>query len=159
LVQKAGDSFHLERTGGLYRTQGLTAIGFLISALALAGIPPLSGFWAKLLVIRASLESFQYGMALLATLVGLLTLFSMVKIWAEVFWKPAPVAAAVALDGSPPPTPARLSGWMLAPVLGLAAIIVLLGLFMEPLIRFAETAAVQLLEPSRYVQAVMGAAP
>jgi len=48
---------------------------------------------------------------------------------------------------------------MLGPVLVLAGMIVLLGLFMDPVIRFADTAALQLLEPSRYVKAVLGGLP
>jgi multicomponent Na+:H+ antiporter subunit D len=159
LVRQAGGSYHLERTGGLYKTHGLAAIGFLISALALAGIPPLSGFWAKLLVIRASLESYQYTLAFVATLVGLLTLFSMVKIWSEVFWKPAPLSPPLTASGGLAETGAKVSAWMLGPVLTLAGMIVLLGLFMDPVIRFADAAALQLLEPSRYVKAVLGGLP
>jgi multicomponent Na+:H+ antiporter subunit D len=154
LVRQAGGSFHLDKVGGLYKTHGLVAVGFLISALALAGIPPLSGFWAKLLVIRASLESWHYGLAILAAVVGLLTLFSMIKIWAEVFWKPAPAG-----NGRPAHAGGPVSAWMLAPVLTLAGMVLLLGLCMDPVIRFAEVAAGQLLEPRHYVGAVLGGAP
>ncbi len=154
LVRQVGGSFHLEKVGGLYATHGRIAVGFLIPALALAGIPPLPGFWAKLMVIRGALESLHYGMALLAVAVGLLTLFSMVKIWTEVFWKPAPAPVADIIKKTP------ASPWMLAPVLVLAAAIILLGLGMEPVIRFAETAAGQLLDPGAYVAAVrQGARP
>jgi multicomponent Na+:H+ antiporter subunit D len=156
LVRRVGGSYHLERVGGLYRTHGLISIGFLISAFALAGMPPLTGFWAKLLVIRASLDSFQYAMAILAAVVGLLTLFSMVKIWTEVFWKPSPAPVLVAVPHNPG---ASGSLWMLAPVLVLAGLILVLGLFMEPLIRFAELAAWQLLEPADYIRAVLGGKP
>ena len=154
LVRQAGGSFHLDKVGGLYKTHGLVAVGFLISALALAGVPPLSGFWAKLLVIRASLESWHYGLAILAAVVGLLTLFSMIKIWAEVFWKPAPAS-----NGRPAHAGRPVSAWMLAPVLTLAGMVLLLGLCMDPVIRFAEVAAGQLLEPRHYVGAVLGGAP
>jgi multicomponent Na+:H+ antiporter subunit D len=146
----------VRRVGGLYHTHGLISIGFLISAFALAGMPPLTGFWAKLLVIRASLDSFQYAMAILAAVVGLLTLFSMVKIWTEVFWKPLPAPVRVAVPHNPG---ASGSIWMLAPVLVLAGLILVLGVFMEPLIRFAELAAWQLLEPADYVRAVLGGKP
>jgi multicomponent Na+:H+ antiporter subunit D len=156
LVRQATGSFHLERAGGLYKNYGWVSIGFLVSALALAGMPPLSGFWAKLLVIRATLESHHYAMAILAAVVGLLTLFSMIKIWAEVFWKPAPAPkepGGKALVGG------QVSVWMLAPVLVLAGITLVLGLCMEPVIRFAEIAAGQLLDPRAYVTAVLGGVP
>jgi len=156
LVRHAAGSVHLEKVGGLYKTHRMIAAGFLVSALALAGIPPLSGFWAKLLVIRASLESFQFAMAVLAAGVGLLTLFSMVKIWAEVFWKPSPVPE----DSEPVAgSETAASAWLLSPVLVLAAVTILLGIFMDPVFRFAETAAMQLLEPRHYVAAVLGSMP
>jgi len=150
LVHRAGGSFNLKQVGGLYRSHGLLAAGFIIPAFALAGFPPLSGFWAKLLIIKAGLESQQYTLAGLAALVGLLTIFSMIKIWTEAFWKPAPN------PGPSPSPPAPLSPWMLAPVLTLALVTVLLGLFMEPLIQYALAAADQLLDPQAYITAVLG---
>ena len=45
---------------------------------------------------------------------------------------------------------------MLAPVLTLALVTVLLGLFMEPLIQYALAAADQLLDPQAYITAVLG---
>lgn len=148
LVRQAGGSFSLKRVGGLYKTHGLLAIGFFIPAFSLAGFPPLSGFWAKLLIIQASIESGHYLLAVLAAGVGLLTVFSMVKIWSEVFWKPAPVEAQAPSE--------FLSAWMLAPVLVLALITVVLGLFMGPIIELAMAAAERLLDPQAYIAAVLG---
>lgn len=150
LVNRAGGSFNLKYLGGLYRSHGLLALGFIIPAFALAGFPPLSGFWAKLLIIMASLESRQHIIALLAALVGLMTIFSMIKIWAEAFWKPAPDLS------QQPAAAAPLSRWMLTPVLVLALVTVLLGIFMEPLIQYAWVAAEQLLAPQAYISAVLG---
>ena len=48
---------------------------------------------------------------------------------------------------------------MLSPVLALAAMTILLGIFMDPVFRFAEAAAWQLLEPRHYVAAVLGGMP
>ncbi len=153
LVRQAGGSFNLKTIGGLYKTNGLLAAGFIIPAFALAGFPPLSGFWAKLLIIKASLESRQYSLAVLAAAVGLLTVFSMIKIWSEAFWKPAPAEG----QGSSATCP--LSPWMLAPVLSLALVTILLGLCMEPVIRFSVSAAGQLMDPQVYIEAVLGGRP
>jgi multicomponent Na+:H+ antiporter subunit D len=149
LVRQACGSFRLDRAGGLYQSHGLLAIGFFIPAFSLAGLPPLSGFWAKLMIIQACIESEQYLMAVLAALVGLLTVFSMVKIWTEAFWKPAPAG------GATPPAKRPLSGWMLTPVLVLATFTVALGLFMGPVIDLASGAAERLLDPQAYIRAVL----
>lgn len=153
LVRQAGGTFNLKTIGGLYKSNGLLAIGFIIPAFALAGFPPLSGFWAKLLIIKASLESRQYTLALLSAAVGLLTVFSMIKIWSEAFWKPRPAEVQNSSANRP------LSPWVLAPVLCLAFLTVLLGICMEPVIRFSMSAAGQLMDPQVYIEAVLGGRP
>lgn len=149
LIHRAAGSFDLTRIGSLYQTHGLLSLGFFIPAFALAGFPPLSGFWAKLLIIFACLESRHYGAAALAAFVGLLTLFSMVKIWMEAFWKPSPQTKDTA-DVRP------LSPWMMGPLLGLCLMILLMGLFMEPVWQLSLKAGEQLINPSAYLAAVKG---
>ncbi len=147
---RVGGSFDLARLGGLYRSRPVLGLLFLIPALSLAGFPPLSGFWAKLLLIKASLDVQAYVIAAVLLLTGLLTVYSMTKIWSEAFWKPAPVAPVQA------PRPS-LSRAMIVPIVGLATITILIGLIPAPLLELAEASAGQLLDPSAYVTAVLGA--
>lgn len=58
---------------------------FLIAALSLAGIPPLSGFWAKLFVIEATVATHHFLAVTIAAIVSLFTLYSMIKIWRFMF--------------------------------------------------------------------------
>ena len=90
VVRQLRGSLELSGLGDIYRTNKWGAVLFFIPAFSLAGFPPLSGFWAKMMLIRASLDIHQYLVAGLAAAVGLLTVYSMTKIWGEVFWKPAP---------------------------------------------------------------------
>lgn len=48
---------HLDKLKGLGRRMPVTALGLLISLLALAGVPPLSGFWSKLVLFGAALDA------------------------------------------------------------------------------------------------------
>ena len=48
---------HLDKIKGLGRRMPITALGLTISLLALAGVPPLNGFWSKLMLFGAALES------------------------------------------------------------------------------------------------------
>ncbi len=48
---------HLDKLRGLGRRMPITALGLLISLLALAGVPPLSGFWSKLVLFGAALDA------------------------------------------------------------------------------------------------------
>ena len=50
LVNHIKGTFALKKLGGLYKSQPFLAFLFIIPAFSLAGIPPLSGFWAKFLL-------------------------------------------------------------------------------------------------------------
>jgi multicomponent Na+:H+ antiporter subunit D len=152
VVRRVGGSFELSRLGSIYRTHGFLALLFFIPAFSLAGFPPLSGFWAKMILIRASIEIDHYLVAAVAAVVGLFTVYSMTKIWGEVFWKPAPEGEHRATGGFQKP-----SVWMLAPIIALALITIVIGLGVEPLFRIASTAAEELRNPNMYLIAVLGA--
>lgn len=144
-------TYDLSGLGGAYRSHPGLAVLFLVPALSLAGVPPLAGFAAKLALVQAGLASGQYAVVAAALGVGLLTLFSMIKIWTEAFWKPAP-------GGAPAPAP-RLTAALVGPIIALAALVLLLGVLAEPGMALAVLAAGQLLDPAGYVHAVLGGGP
>ncbi|MGD9828444.1 MAG: proton-conducting transporter membrane subunit [Hyphomicrobiaceae bacterium] len=153
-IRSEGGSFHLSRLGGLWIMAPMLAILFLVPALSLAGVPPFSGFWAKLVVIRSSLEGGAVIVAFAALSVGLLTLYSMVKIWNEAFWKVAPADAA-----TPAPLTRQERIATYVPITVLAAITLSIGLWAEPFARLSMTAAESLLDRTGYISAVLGAVP
>ncbi|WP_458526721.1 Na+/H+ antiporter subunit D [Onishia taeanensis] len=153
IVHRVSGSYQLAALGGFYRSHPWLAVLFLIPALSLAGMPPLSGFFAKFIVIRAGIEAEAYGVTFIALLVGLLTLYSMIKIWAEVFWKASPEDEGEATHRAV----GHREMWLMAtPVVGLALCTLFIGLNAEPLYDLAEASAGQLLAPERYIQAVLG---
>src|SRR5690606_7484723 len=77
ISQRLTGSSDLYRIGGLYRSAPLLAVLFLVPAFSLAGFPPLSGFWAKFVLVKAALEPGMWLVAFIALLTGLLTIFSM----------------------------------------------------------------------------------
>ena len=50
-------SSHLDKIKGLGRKMPITALGLTISLLALAGIPPLNGFWSKLMLFGSAIDA------------------------------------------------------------------------------------------------------
>jgi multicomponent Na+:H+ antiporter subunit D len=145
-VERVSGNADVRRMGGLYRARPFFAFLFLVPALSLAGLPPLSGFFAKLSLIRAGIEASHALLVFVALAVGLLTLFSMMKIWGEAFWKPAPEGSEPALQGGLP--------WL--PIGGLAALTLFIGIVPTPLFDLAMEASRQLLDPADYVFAVLG---
>ncbi|MEX0866846.1 MAG: Na+/H+ antiporter subunit D [Pirellulales bacterium] len=161
LIHRVGGSYQLNRLGGLYTSFPGLGLLFLVVAMSLAGIPPLSGFWAKLALVIASVETHHWWLLASALGVSLLTLFSMVKIWAEAFWKPMPQMTPAdnefpeAYDDEPDIPPTRVS-WlaMTLPCVVLAAAMIAVGVFAGPVFEFAERAAEELLNPQVYIEAV-----
>lgn len=157
VVYRFAGSYDLKKLGGFSESHPWLAILFIIPALSLAGIPPLSGFFAKLALIQAGLELEQYGIVAAALAVSILTLFSMTKIWAEVFWKaPSEDAPSEAPHSAPAPLAAAL---LFGPIALMAAVIVIIGVGAESVFTLATRAAEQLTDPTEYVQAVLGERP
>jgi multicomponent Na+:H+ antiporter subunit D len=151
-IEKAGGSYDLKNVGGLMKSHPWLAILFLVPALSLAGLPPLSGFWAKLLVIDASLEDEAVWLAAVALVVGLLTMLSMSKIWMEAFWKAPPVPA-------PAGPKRRVPVAMTLAIAFLGAITVAIGLVAEPLVQYAAVSGAELADPDAYIDRILTEPP
>jgi multicomponent Na+:H+ antiporter subunit D len=147
IVKRLGGTLELRDLGGLYRSRPGLALLFLVPAFSLAGIPPLSGFWGKLVLVKAGFESAHYVVTAVALAVSLLTLYSMTKLWNEAFWKEPPAGA---------PATAPVPWTLLGPVAALAAITVAVGLGAGPVFDLASRAGAQLADPGQYVRAVLG---
>lgn len=155
IVEYRLGSGRLEKLGGLFRAAPLLSVLFFISAMSLAGIPPLSGFFAKLTLIRAGLDAGSYTIVTVAIGVSLLTLFSMTKIWSEAFWKTAPALAPIETSATHHFTRHERCCTYL-PTIMLAAITVGIGLLAAPVMDISLDAADQLLNPDLYINAVLG---
>ncbi|WP_369062352.1 proton-conducting transporter membrane subunit [Caulobacter sp. 73W] len=104
LIRRACGSWDLTRTGGMMRKEPLFALLFAVPVLSLAGIPPFSGFWAKVIVIRESLDAGMAWLGFTAILAGLLTIVSMSIFWSDACWRqsrtplrPVPKSGLVAM--------------------------------------------------------------
>jgi multicomponent Na+:H+ antiporter subunit D len=130
------------------------AVLFLLPALSLAGIPPFSGFVAKLSLVQAGLAIEEWTIVGVSLAVSLLTLFSMTKIWNGVFWgspeEPSPVAAAEGPDRLP--ASMAMVGATTVLVVASLGVSVVAG----PLFDVSERAATVLLERAPYIDAVVG---
>ena len=159
LVERRGGTSSLSRMGGLQHVAPVLALLYLVPALSLAGIPPLSGFVAKLGLIQAGTADGR-PLALVAVaaalITSLLTLFAMVRVWSHVFW--GEVTEVVAdvdtqddLDVGTVRTPRLMTATAAIAVAGGLALTVVAG----PLYGLTSRAADDLMAPNRYVEAVL----
>ena len=84
-------SNEMKDMGGLRKFMPLTHIAFLIACLAIAGIPPFSGFFSKEEILSAAWQSDKgiYGVALVTS--GI-TAFYMFRLYFSVFWHKDPAS-------------------------------------------------------------------
>ncbi len=153
LIENEQNSGLLERSGGLAARTPLVAALFAIPALSLAGIPPFSGFVAKLAVVSAGIEqgsAVVVAAAVAAALVaGFLTVLSMNKIWMGVFWgdrheeaKPIAIAAG--------------NRWLMRGSTAVAVVAtMIIAASAGSLFDLSERAANDLLDPAVYIAEVL----
>jgi multicomponent Na+:H+ antiporter subunit D len=154
IVKEANGYFLLKKLGSVYDRFPWVSILFVISAFSLAGIPPLSGFWGKFMLAKAGLEMEQFSIVAMSLLVGLLTLFSMSKIWRSVFWKPVPEVLKNEIKYNEKSL--FKSKYLMLLSAGLLTLFTLfLSLYPEVLISYSLKAAEQLLNPKGYIDAVL----
>jgi multicomponent Na+:H+ antiporter subunit D len=152
LVEHTAGTAQLRRIGGLLRRAPVLAVLFLLSALSLAGVPPLSGFVGKLALVEAGLSAHAAAIVGVSLLVSLLTLYVMVRIWSGAFWDSGRERPEPVVEGG------RLGGpvWMVVPTAALVACGVAAALAAGPLYGLSTRTAHDLMEPARYVHAVLG---
>ncbi|RSK49779.1 Na+/H+ antiporter subunit D [Bacillus canaveralius] len=119
---------------------------FFLAALALAGIPPLSGFAGKLLIVQGGFEGGQFWGAGIVLMSSLLVLFSVMKIFIHGFWGSADTFKG---DDKVP-----VRALMIAPIV-LVALSVLYGIGTEFVMPYIIEAAETLSDPSIYIEAVL----
>lgn len=132
-------------------------VPFFAGAVSLAGLPPLSGFVAKLALLRGTIDDpampWFWGALLIY---GLMSLVALARAGSLIFWKGDE-------EGLPPPQPSpagaggSLVAW--APLLALSSAALLLSVFAAPVQRYAAATTEQLRQPATYANAVLGRLP
>jgi multicomponent Na+:H+ antiporter subunit D len=133
--------------GGIYSQQPLFAALAMVPIFSLAGVPPLSGFLGKLAILEGTFAAGAYWVGGLVLGVGLLTLLSMGRAWADGFWMPS---ATNAKDMAAPGTPLLLA------IAGLGAVTLAITVLAGPLFEVTSRAAQQLLHREEYIRTVLG---
>jgi len=130
-------------------------VGFALLALVLIGLPPLSGFLAKLAILTAvlgpgagdlgALGARRTVLAILLLVSGLVALVALSRMGIRTFWAPVE------------PFSPRVTVVEAAPILILLAMLVALALMAGPVMNLLLAAAEDLHHPARYLSAVLGA--
>lgn len=143
IVYVAGTS-DLRKMGGLIHYYPALGWVLFISAFVLAGIPPLSGFIGKLLLLKGSVENDKIVIMIIALASSLLILYSIMKIFIQGFWgEKKEHFEAKSIRG------------MLTPITFLLFFSVFLGVGAEFIYPYVNEIAIYLLDPEIYIDAVL----
>jgi multicomponent Na+:H+ antiporter subunit D len=149
IVEGETGTSDIDKVSGLVRVSGGLGLLFLIPALSLSGLPPFSGFVAKLGIVRAGLADQQGFFVAVSLAASVLTLVSMTKIWVGGFWG----------DPEPPSLSAGILGRHRLMTVATAAVVagtLFVAVAAGPLYDFSIKAAETLSDPTAYVKAVTG---
>lgn len=135
----------MSEISGLIRHYPVLGWFFFIAILAVAGIPPLSGFVGKLLITKGALASQYYLVAAIGLLTSLLVLYSLLKIFLNCFWGESTFSEQ----------PEGKSWNVLVPCGLLVLLIFFLGLGGEWIYGYIELAVEALIDPNLYIEAVL----
>ncbi|MEC7399816.1 MAG: proton-conducting transporter membrane subunit, partial [Pseudomonadota bacterium] len=136
--------------GPVFAHRQMVALLFMIAAIGVTGLPPLSGFIGKLLILDAVADLPSWGWSwtviLLTTLVGVI---GFARAGSSIFWKEAPKDEGKRASE----VPARAD--MIAPAL-ILTLLVALSVAAGPATAYADAAAAQLLDRAATARAVLG---
>ena len=178
LVERLAGTTSLDRLGGLAVASPVLATLFFVSAMNLSGIPPLSGFLAKIGLLHAGIAlgtPLAWLLVVGGIVTSLLTLYALTKVWSQAFWRtladaPRSTGTAAArpdgaLDVAPDTDPAGAVLVDTAPrplprtMLGATAAMTLVGLLITvvagPLFAYTQRAAADLMSRDPYVTSVL----
>jgi multicomponent Na+:H+ antiporter subunit D len=137
----------LRKMGGLMKTHPALGWFYLIAAFGLAGIPPLSGFIGKLLIVRGGFEAGNLWGSLWILLSSLVVLLSVIRIFIYAFWGKE--------KGPLQPMDKGYYRMMFIPTIILVVLTVFYGVGSEWITPFMQDAGNILNNPSVYTDAVL----
>ncbi|QJC52187.1 Na+/H+ antiporter subunit D [Paenibacillus albicereus] len=148
MIVAAAGTGRLDEMGGLIGRIPLVGWMFLVASLAAAGIPPLSGFGGKLLLVQGGLQAGSHLLAGISLATSLVVLYTLVRLFMRVFWGEAPAAAPAETAGT------RIRAAHAASAAVLCLLVVLMGLGSEWMVQASAEAARTLATPTDYIDAV-----
>src|SRR5690606_28252649 len=93
VAERVGGSDRIGDVRGLARTHPWLSGAFFVSVVALAGLPPFSGFWAKLFLVVGGFAAGAWAGTAILLIVSLVTLGLIMRLWSGIFWgEPTAVA-------------------------------------------------------------------
>ncbi|MNB76948.1 Na(+)/H(+) antiporter subunit D [compost metagenome] len=145
IIISAAGTDRLSSMGGMIRKYPFIGWMFFILALALTGIPPLSGFAGKILIIRGALDEGMLTLSLIGLGSSFLVLYSLMKVFRLAFWGIEP-------EKELPKVSLKAASVVAA---GLLLLVIAMGIGAESVYTYVSQAGEVLASPAHYIKAIM----
>jgi multicomponent Na+:H+ antiporter subunit D len=154
VIYKIRGTIKFFESGGLYADYPKISLLAAVVLFSLVGVPPLSGFWAKIFLIGEGFSTQSYVLVAAIILASFFTLFIIARMWATVFWKPQP--PEYRFENTFAPLSKAKKTLLISPVILLAMVSLYIGFGAENIVKVSRHIAGELLNTAPYVKAVLG---
>ncbi len=155
VIYKIKANHNIRKLGDFYADHPKLSLLFAIPLFSLVGIPPLSGFWPKLSLISEGWITQNYTMIAAILFSSFITLFVIVKLWGEVFWKTGEKLPEVRNFPYFNQLSKIRKTQMVAPIVMLSIVSLYLGFGAGNIQSLAEKIAFELLDNQEYINTVL----
>jgi multicomponent Na+:H+ antiporter subunit D len=155
-IERHAGTDDLRRMGGLYRRAPVVSVITLVLVLALAGMPPLAGFFGKALILREGIAAGRWVLVFLTISTAVLTLMAALRVWCFGFWMSPRGKSLVAPEGATIGSSPRV-GWIVCGAALVLTASIGIGLGAPRTVPMALRGALNLAEPQRLIDATLGA--
>jgi multicomponent Na+:H+ antiporter subunit D len=150
MMHRRSGTADLAKSGGLYEASPALAGVALVLVFTVAGLPPFSGLWPKIMLVKGGLDAGAFWLVGALLLSAFITTMALGRMFLLAFWRPAATPIPNILSGR-----GELSSKIA--LLGLLIPLVAFGVYPEPLVDVSIRAADWLLNPAPYIEAVFPA--
>ena len=155
VILKMRETVDITRLGSILKDYPKFSFVVALVLFSLIGIPPLSGFWPKILLFQETFKQENYFLLAGLIVASFVTLFVVVRIWSEAFWKESPKTITDEIDHFAPFSNAGKFA-LIAPIVALSAVTLLIGLNANSVMKLSQKAAYEMKHPEIYINNVLG---
>lgn len=155
LIYKMNGELDMRRMGGIYDKYPALSLLMAVPLFSLVGVPPLSGFWPKIDLFKASFTTSNYFLLGCLIFGSVITLFVISRLWSEVFWKKMKSPVRKPYIRYYDEMPKAQKTLLIIPILFLSIISLYIGLGAENIFRLSNHIATELIDNSAYKNAVL----
>lgn len=155
VIVKIRETVDMTRLGGMLKDYPKFSVIVALVFFSLVGIPPLSGFWPKILLFQEAFKAEQFPLLIALVIASFVTLFVIIRMWIEIFWKESPKPLTEEIDHFAPFSLAGKIG-LIAPIVFLTIVSLFIGFNANKVLKVSEKAAYEMKHKEVYIEAVLG---